>query len=115
MKTVTKVMLGVMITSLMFLAPAQSKAGGPGDLLKDHFGKHDQGKRGDHDGRGDKGGKGDKDDYKKPDNDSWSTGNGRPTSIPLDGGLLLLFAAGLGLGAKLIYDRNRPQPVSIFE
>lgn len=36
------------------------------------------------------------------------------TSVPIDGGLVVLFAAGLGLGAKVILDRKKEAAASII-
>ena len=57
--------------------------------------------------------KGDKDDKKeKKEKDRDSSGN----SVPVDGGVVFLLVAGLGLGAKMLYDYNkkyRTEPTSI--
>lgn len=41
----------------------------------------------------------------KPKKSNGNTGGGN--SAPIDGGLSLLLAAGLGLGAKKVYDKNK--------
>lgn len=46
------------------------------------------------------------------DNHGGSSGGGN--GVPIDGGITILLAAGLGLGAKKIYDRKKKkeQPVT---
>jgi len=64
-----------------YFVPVQSRAGVIGDLLNGLLG----------------GGSNTQDPPCPPDQ---GTGN----SVPLDGGVVFLMVAGLGLGAKLIYD-----------
>jgi len=80
MRIVKKFFLGAMIAAPLLLAPAKSHAGPISDLLNDLFGN----------------------DKKPTQNPPGSTGN----SVPIDGGLVVLLVAGLGLGAKIIYDNK---------
>jgi len=80
---------GVVIAAPLLLVPHQSKAGGLVDLLKELLGSKD----------------------KNPDapGNGWAgTNPNKPTnSVPLDKGTVFLVVAGLGLGAKVLYDRRR--------
>jgi len=89
-KMIRTMVFGVVIAAPLLLVPHQSKAGGIlgglGDFLKELLGGKD----------------------KNPN----APGNGwagtKPTnSVPLDGGTVFLVVAGLGLGAKVLYDRRR--------
>jgi len=82
--------LGVVIAAPLLLVPHQSKAGGLVDLINALLGA-------------------DKD--KKPKDPT----PGTPTnSVPLDKGTVFLVVAGLGLGAKMIYDRRRNVEKSVI-
>lgn len=50
----------------------------------------------------------------KPTPVTYHGSSGGGNGVPIDGGLTILLAAGLGLGAKKIYDRKKKkeQPVS---
>ena len=73
---------GVVIATPLLLAPHQSKAGIIGDLLTTLFGSNKD---------------------KKPPQPNCSTGN----TVPLNEGQIFLIVAGLGLGAKMLYDRRK--------
>ena len=75
---------GVIIATPLLLAPHKSQAGIIKDVLDALFGK-------------------DKD--KDKDKKSSSSTN----SVPLNEGEILLIIAGMGLGAKMLYDRHRKQ------
>jgi len=79
MKYVKKFVLCMIVAVPLFLVPKQSKAGIFGDLFGDLFGN-------DH-------------DHKKKDKD-WKPAPSN--SVPLDGATIVLMAAGLGLGAKML-------------
>ncbi len=92
MKTIRKVVLGIIISVPLFLAPSQSKAGDLlGGLLNGLLGG----------GNGNNG----------------NSSNCQPTpppnpggnSAPIDGGTVFLLIAGLGLGAKLMYEKSKQQ------
>ena len=88
MKILKKFFLGAMIAAPLLLAPAKSHAGPISDLLNELFGND-----------------------KKPSQNP----PGAPTpgnSVPIDGGLVVLLAAGLGLGAKIIYDNKAKKVVT---
>ena len=89
MKILKKFFLGAMISAPLLLAPAKSHAGPISDLLNELFGN-------------------DKD--KKPGPNSPGTNPGN--SVPIDGGLVILLVAGLGLGAKMIYDNKAKKVVT---
>jgi hypothetical protein len=89
MKIFKKFFLGAMIAAPLLLAPAKSHAGPISDLLKELFGD-------------------DKKDKKNDPNTPTTPGN----SVPIDGGLVVLLAAGLGLGAKIIYDNKAKKVVT---
>ncbi len=53
-------------------------------------------------------------DNKTPTGSSNGWGTGTPSqSAPLDGGIVLLLIAGLGLGLKMVLDRNKQKKVSL--
>jgi len=88
--------VGILIIASLVFTPAQTKAGPITDYLNSFFG-----------GRSDK-------HYREvgtqPHEHNRYGGRDRPyspaqgNSVPIDGGLVLLLAAGLGLGIKMIYD-----------
>ena len=90
MKTIRRIVCGLLIAAPLFLAPAQSRAGGFGDFFHSLFGsdrhKHDH----DH-------------DWDKGKDNSPQTGN----AVPINGGLIILLIAGLGLGARMMYAKNQ--------
>jgi hypothetical protein len=77
MKFVKKFVLCMIVAVPLFLVPKQSKAGVFGDLFGFLFGN----------------------DHKKKDKD-WKPAPSN--SVPLDGATIVLIAAGLGLGAKML-------------
>ena len=83
-----KFFLGAMIAAPLLFAPATTKAGPISDLLKELLGGGNNRDKEKHDPQG-----GPK---------STTAGN----SVPIDGGLVFLMLAGLGLGAKMIYDNK---------
>ena len=80
MKAVKRLFVVSFISIGLLAVPKQSHAGIIGDILKAIFG--------------------DKDKKNPP-----SSGN----SVPLDGGITLLLAAGMGLGAKKLYEKKKTQ------
>ena len=84
---------GVVIATPLLLAPHQSKAGGLldglGNLLQDLLGGKD----------------------KKPTTNPPGTPS---NSVPLNEGTVFLVIAGLGLGAKMIYDRRKQVENSVI-
>ena len=82
MKLVKKIVFIAILAAPLFLVPKQSQAGILGDLLGALFG-------GDHD--------------KKKDPPKPTTSN----SVPLDGATIVLMAAGLGLGTKMLLGNKR--------
>ena len=89
MKTIRKVVLGIIIAVPLFLAPSQSKAGDLiGDLLNGLLG-------GGNNNNG--------------NNSNCQTPPPCDNSAPIDGGTVFLLIAGLGLGAKLMYEKSKQQ------
>ena len=87
---------GVVIAAPLLLVPHQSKAGGLVDLLKELLGSKDK-------------------NPNAPGNGWAGTNPNKPTnSVPLDKGTVFLVVAGLGLGAKMIYDRRRQAEKSVI-
>ena len=83
MKMVKKLPLLLLVAAPYFM-PVQSRAGVVGDLLNNLLGGGDTSQN--------------CDTQPPPGN-----------SVPLDGGVVFLMVAGLGLGAKLIYDAKTQQ------
>jgi len=81
MKLVKKIAFCAIIATPLFLVPKQSHAGILGDLLSAIFGN----------------------DHKKKDPPKPTTSN----SVPLDGATIVLMAAGLGLGTKMLLSNKR--------
>jgi hypothetical protein len=81
MKFAKKTLLAAMISTSLLCVPAVSKAG----IISDILSFLNQG------GKGDRRGK--------------SGGN----SVPVNGGLVVLMIAGVGLGAKMIYDQSKKE------
>ena len=81
MKAVKKLIVCFLVAAPLVMVPATSKAGIIGDILNGLFGNGDKDK---------------KPAPKPPSN-----------SVPLDGGMAILLAAGLGLGAKKIYEKRK--------
>jgi len=88
---VKKFLVCLLMASPFLFIPKQSKAGVIGDVIHWIFG-NDNGQGNNNDNHG---------NDKKKDPPTAST------SVPLDGGMIILMVAGLGLGAKLIYDAKR--------
>jgi len=87
MRIFKKLFLGAMIAAPLLLAPGRTQAGPITDLLQGIFGSD-----------------------KKQDP---GTPNCPPgTSVPINGGLVILFVAGLGLGAKILYDNKTSKTVT---
>ncbi|MDO6430064.1 hypothetical protein Q4E93_05680 [Flavitalea sp. BT771] len=98
-KIFRKIAMGALILAPLMFAPHISKANIISDLV--HWLKGD---------KDDKGDKGDKRERKEKDRDS--SGN----SVPVNGGVVFLVVAGLGLGTKMLYDYNKKgktEPTSI--
>jgi len=85
-KIFRKLVMGALILAPLMFAPHTSKANIISDLV--HWLKGD---------------KDDKKDKKDKDRDKDSSGN----SVPVNGGVVFLVVAGLGLGAKMLYDYNK--------
>ena len=89
MKMVKKLPLLLLVAAPYFV-PVQSRAGVIGDLLNTLFGN----------------------DKKTQQNPPTTQTPGTGNSVPLDGGVVILMLAGLGLGAKLIYDARAQKKVA---
>jgi len=82
-KMIRTLVFGAVIAAPLILAPHQSKAGIITDILTGIFGKDKK--------------------TTTPTDPNCPPG----TSVPLNEGQVFLIVAGLGLGAKLLYDRHR--------
>ena len=91
----------LLLVAAPYFVPVQSRAGVIGDLLKDLFGNNGNNGK-------DKKDKKDKDKDNVPSQPTASTSN----SVPLNGGVVFLMLAGIGLGAKLIYDAKAQKKVA---
>lgn len=91
MKMVKKFLVCLLFATPFLFVPKQSKAGIIGDIIHFIFG-NDNGQGNNRNNRG---------------NDTKKDPPVASNSVPLNGGLVILMAAGLGLGAKVIYDRKR--------
>jgi hypothetical protein len=99
MKTVRRVVAVMLFVAPMFV-PVRSKAGGFSDFLRSLF--HDEQQRRDVDSR--------RDGWRPldpRDPRSQPAPGGAGNSVPLDGGLVFLLAAGLVLGGGMVYSRNK--------
>ncbi|HVU58050.1 MAG TPA: hypothetical protein VHD83_23475 [Puia sp.] len=98
MKMVKKLPFLLLVAAPFFI-PVQTKANWFGDVLRDIFGggKHKQ-PMGNHYAYGQQGAQG-------------QQGQGG-NSVPLDGGTVFLMVAGLGLGAKMLYDAKAKKKVA---
>lgn len=81
---------GVVIATPLLLAPHQSQAGIIKDILEALLGKKDNNQGQNNNNQG---------NNNKPSTSSTN-------SVPLNEGEILLIIAGLGLGAKMLYDRR---------
>jgi len=92
----------VLLMAAPYFIPVQSKANWLDNLLKDIFGsgrnKNEHVNNGNHYAYGRQGTQG----------QQGQQGN----SVPLDGGTVFLMLAGLGLGAKLLYDAKAKKNVA---
>jgi hypothetical protein len=99
MKTIRTLIASSCVAICLMAAPLTSRAGIIGDILHDISNllhNHDNGKG----NNGQDNGKG----------NPHVTSNAPTTnsnSVPLDGGIVLLMAAGLGFGVKKVYDRRK--------
>src|ERR1700677_5282545 len=100
MKTVRRVVAVMLFVAPMFV-PVRSKAGGFSDFLRSLF--HDEQQRREVNSQ--------RDLWQRPldprDPRAQPTSGGASNSVPLDGGLVFLLVAGLGLGAGMVYSRNK--------
>jgi hypothetical protein len=92
---------GVVIATPLLLVPHQSQAGIIKDILNTLFGKNNNGQGPNNNNR---------------DNDNNNRGGNKSAanSVPLNEGQILLIIAGLGLGAKMLYDRRKLATKSII-
>ena len=88
---VKKFLVCMLMAAPFLFIPKQSKAGVIGDIIHWIFG-NDNGQGNNNNNQG---------------NDTKKDPPSATTSVPLDGGMIILMVAGLGLGAKLIYDAKR--------
>jgi hypothetical protein len=99
MKTVRRVVAVMLFVAPMFV-PVRSKAEGFSDFLRSLF--HDEQRRDVNDRRY---------LWQRPldprDPRAQPTSGGAANAVPLDGGLVFLLVAGLGLGAGMVYSRNK--------
>ncbi len=101
----------LMVLAIPFLMVPTARANDGHDDGKEHKEnkKHDNDRR-DNDERRDNDGKHDND--RKRDNDEKPTTHS-PNRVPIDAGISILLIAGLGLGAKLVIDRNKKKATVI--
>ena len=97
MKTVRRVVAVLLFVAPMFV-PVRSKAEGFSDFLHSLF--HDEQRRDVNDRRM---------DWQRPPDprDPRAQQGAAGNAVPLDGGLVFLLAAGLGLGIGMVYSRNK--------
>ncbi len=105
MKTIKRIVCGILIAAPLFLAPTQSRAGGFDDFYQSLFGRskhHGRDWNGDHDRRGGW-------DNNSPNRGSAPAAGDPPAgnSVPINGGLIVLMAAGLGLATRIMYGKNK--------
>ena len=95
----------LMVLAIPFLMVPTARANDGHDDGKEHKEnkKHDNDRR-DNDER--------RDDDGKHDSDGSSTTHSS-TRVPIDAGIGILLIAGLGLGAKLVIDRNKKKAAEI--
>jgi hypothetical protein len=93
MKMVKKLPL-LLIVAAPYFIPVQSKANWFGDLLRDFFGR-ERAKR----------------EMPHPVSSQHPVTTAAGNSVPLDGGVVFLLVAGLGLGAKMLYDTRTQKKV----
>jgi hypothetical protein len=91
MKTLKKLLFGALIVFPLLL-PTRSKAGGLDDFFHWLFGN-------------------DKKNHKREQSAPTSA---KGNSVPINGGLVVLFAAGLALGAKVIYDKKKQAETAVI-
>ena len=94
MKTFRKIACAALVAAALFVAPTQTKANG-------NHGDRDEHRR-------------DRDGYRGDGSSHWSN---PPTttpsgSVPVNGGLVVLLVAGLGLGIKILKDKTNRQTVN---
>jgi len=98
----------LLLVAALYLIPMQSRANWLDDLLKDIFGsgknKNEHPNNGNHYAYGKQGAPG----QQGAQGQQGQNGN----SVPLDGGTVFLMVAGLGLGAKLLYDAKAKKNVA---
>lgn len=94
-----------MVLAIPFLMVPTARANDGHDDGKEHKEnkKHDNDRR-DNDDR--------RDDDRKGDSDGSSITHSS-TRVPIDAGISILLIAGLGLGAKLVIDRNKKKATEI--
>lgn len=116
MKTIKKIVCGLLIAAPLFLLPAQSRAGGFDDFYQSLFGRakghHGRDRDGgDHDRRGGW-------DNNNNTNNAPAPAAGNPgnspagNSVPINGGLIILLVSGLGLATKVMYGKNKTLAVN---
>jgi ABC-type Zn2+ transport system substrate-binding protein/surface adhesin len=95
----------LLVLAIPFLMVPSARANDGHDDGKEHKEnkKHDNDRR-DNDDR--------RDDDGKHDNDGRATSHSS-TRVPIDAGISILLIAGLGLGAKLMIDRNKKKATVI--
>ncbi|HVV04842.1 MAG TPA: hypothetical protein VHC96_11505 [Puia sp.] len=98
MKLVKKLPLLLLVTALYFV-PVQSRAGVIGDLLHALFGNNNNKNK-------------DKDNGKDKQKDIPAPAAATGNSVPLDEAVVFLMVAGLGLGAKMLYDVRAKKKVA---
>lgn len=98
-----KLFMGALIATTLVCMPHVTRANVITNIIGwlDNLGKDNKGHGHDHDKDNDKNGQGK--NGKGWDNDPSPTSN----SVPLDGGLIMLMVAGLGLGTKLMLDQRK--------
>ncbi|MHA4808151.1 PID-CTERM protein-sorting domain-containing protein [Flavitalea flava] len=104
MRAFRKLLFAALIIAPTFL-PTQTRANGLIDWIIGLFDKDD--KKGSGNNGNQNGNNGDNGNHYGNDKDT-----GKGNSVPLDGGIVFLFAAGLGLGTKMIYDANKKKLIA---
>ena len=104
MKTINNLALSALIAGSL-LVPSQSRAG------EENKGKNHENEVNHNESDGDHnendGDHNESDGNQGWDNDKKDCNPAPGNSVPINGGLAVLFAAGLGLGAKIILDKNK--------
>lgn len=106
MKTISRIVCGVLIAAPLFLAPTRSRAGGFTDLFgREREHRDRDGHNDDHDRRG--GWDNNTNNAPAPAAGDPPAGTPAGNSVPINGGLIVLMAAGLGLATRIMNGKNK--------